>query len=320
MLTFLYCLDENYNTQSIVSLSSLLNNVSKKINVIFLHKNPETLKTMEIFDNVFSHERLNNVDFIKFNKDNIDFPNLENVHVSEATYYRLYITNHIDIEGSLIYIDPDVICLNDPIKELEDLLVKLENSQFVVSAHTETLKSKKNIEEFQRLLMNGDKLFNAGVMLIDFKKWKNLNLTPKLTERLRDIYDDIVFWDQDVLNSFFDSNFLNLDKKFNYKINDFNNVETNSLQTILEIKKDIIFAHYSGKFKPWTVRGTFHPSSRFYQNEYAGLSKNHYHIENNWKGQAFKDLIKYILNREILKLEKPVRFFTSVLNYLFRFK
>ena len=41
MLTFLYCLDENYNTQSIVSLSSLLNNVSKKINVIFLHKNPE---------------------------------------------------------------------------------------------------------------------------------------------------------------------------------------------------------------------------------------------------------------------------------------
>ena len=31
MLTFLYCLDENYNTQSIVSLSSLLNNVSKKI-------------------------------------------------------------------------------------------------------------------------------------------------------------------------------------------------------------------------------------------------------------------------------------------------
>ena len=42
MLSFIYCLDENYNIQSIVSLSSLLDNVSKKINVIFLHKNPET--------------------------------------------------------------------------------------------------------------------------------------------------------------------------------------------------------------------------------------------------------------------------------------
>ena len=96
MLTFLYCLDENYNTQSIVSLSSLLDNVSKKINVIFLHKNPETLKTTKMFDNILSHERLNKVDFIKFNKDNLDFPNLDNVHVSEATYYRLYITDHID--------------------------------------------------------------------------------------------------------------------------------------------------------------------------------------------------------------------------------
>ena len=109
---------------------------------------------------------------------------------------------------SLVYIDPDVICLNDPIKELEDLLIKLEDSQFVISAYPETLKSNKNVEEFHRLLMNGDKLFNAGVMLIDYKKWKNLNLTPKLTKRLHEIYDDIVFWDQDVLNSFFDSNFL----------------------------------------------------------------------------------------------------------------
>jgi len=320
MLTFLYCLDENYNIQSIVSLSSLLDNVSKKINVIFLHKNPETLKTTKMFDNILSHERLNKVDFIKFNKDNLDFPNLDNVHVSEATYYRLYITDHIDMKNSLVYIDPDVICLNDPIKELEDLLIKLEDSQFVISAYPETLKSNKNVEEFHRLLMNGDKLFNAGVMLIDYKKWKNLNLTPKLTKRLHEIYDDIVFWDQDVLNSFFDSNFLELDKKFNYKINDFNNVETNSLQNILEIKKDIIFAHYSGKFKPWTVRGTLHPSSRFYQNVYAALSKRHYHIENNWKRQAFKDLTKSIFNMEILKLEKPLGFLNSVLNYLFKFK
>ncbi len=320
MLTFLYCLDENYNIQSILSLSSLLNNVSKKINVIFLHKNPETLKTVEFFDDVFSHEHLNKVDFIKFNKNNVEFPNLEEAHVSEATYYRLYITDHIDIEESLIYIDPDVICLNDPIQELEALLIKLENSEFVVSAYPETLKSKKNVEEFQRLLMEGDKLFNAGVMLIDYKKWKNANLTSKLTKRLYEIYDDIVFWDQDVLNSFFNSNFLELDKKLNYKINDFNNIEMNSYQNISKIKKDIIFAHYSGKFKPWTVRGTFHPSSSFYHELYSSLSYRNYHIENNWKGQALKDLVKSIFNREIFKLDKPWSFFMSVLNYLFKIR
>ena len=41
--------------------------------------------------------------------------------------------------------------------------------------------------------MNGDKLFNAGVMLIDYKKWKKFKLNSKLTKRLHEIYDDIVF-------------------------------------------------------------------------------------------------------------------------------
>ena len=37
------------------------------------------------------------------------------------------------MKNSLVYIDPDVICLNDPIKELEDLLIKLEDYN-VISA------------------------------------------------------------------------------------------------------------------------------------------------------------------------------------------
>ena len=36
--------------------------------------------------------------------------------------------------------------------------------------------------------------------------------------------------------------------------------------------------------------------------------------------QAFKDLTKSIFNMEILKLEKPLGFLNSVLNYLFKFK
>ena len=43
MLTFIYCLDENYNNQVAASIYSLLEQVSKKINIYIVHKNKDSL-------------------------------------------------------------------------------------------------------------------------------------------------------------------------------------------------------------------------------------------------------------------------------------
>ena len=43
MLTFIYCLDENYNNQVASSIYSLLEQVSKKINIYIVHKNKDSL-------------------------------------------------------------------------------------------------------------------------------------------------------------------------------------------------------------------------------------------------------------------------------------
>ena len=114
MLNFLYCLDSNYNQQFLTSFRSVLDNLDEKANFFVIHKNPATLN--QLIANVnFEHSNINELKIYKFKEEIKEFPNLENNHISEATYYRFFLDNYINknIEN-IIYLDCDIICLNNP--------------------------------------------------------------------------------------------------------------------------------------------------------------------------------------------------------------
>ena len=112
MLNILYCLDENYNVQASNSIYSILENTKDKINVYIIHKNPESFQK---FSKLILSKK-NNVNFHikKFDKTNLNFPNIDDSHVSEATYYRFYIDDYLptDLE-EVLYIDADIICMQN---------------------------------------------------------------------------------------------------------------------------------------------------------------------------------------------------------------
>ena len=113
MFNFLYCCDENYNKQFQTSLFSLLENVSESINIYVIYKKGFNRKS--ITEKINQHKNLNNLSFIEFNSDIAVFPNVKNSHVSEATYYRLFLDQHIkDDLDFLIYLDADIVCIKDP--------------------------------------------------------------------------------------------------------------------------------------------------------------------------------------------------------------
>ena len=43
-ITFIYCFDENYNTQAAISILSLLRKVNKEIDITIIHKNKKSFK------------------------------------------------------------------------------------------------------------------------------------------------------------------------------------------------------------------------------------------------------------------------------------
>ena len=249
MINYLFCLDENYNNQFLTTLCSLNENSTKKFNVFVIHKNPKSLKKYYLnLNNQFN--LINEINFYQIDNLDITFPNLEKNHVSEATYYRFFIERYLPNDlDSIVYLDCDIVCINNPEEILSSTLQDLKESNNIVGASTEYIKNKSTEEVFNRLNLNSNNYFNAGVMLIDYKKWKKESLMNKLLELMADIRDDINFWDQDVLNKFFDGSYLELSNYLNFSmVNEFSD-------NLNEINRKIIFFTLLRKFKTMDNKG-----------------------------------------------------------------
>ena len=135
-INFLYCFDKNYNTQAFSSMISLLNNTSKRISIYVIH-DEENFK-YQVPSRILNHKNLIFFDSYKFANYEYDFPNIENVHISVATYFRLFIKNYLPKdEKYFVFMDPDVICIQDPINEIETSIKKLNTTEFTIAAKTE---------------------------------------------------------------------------------------------------------------------------------------------------------------------------------------
>lgn len=289
---------------------SLLDKVSEPINIHCLHNNLKTIS--DIPEVIFKHKKLNQIIKYEFNHKSIDFPNLDETHISEATYYRLFIDQYVNKDVDfIVYIDADMICISDPIEATKKQIELLKKSNYCLSAKTE-LKNNLSSEEishkmksnsmfnkywpFQRLGID-ERYFNAGFMILNLNKWKKDLNFEKLMTKLDETRSVIVAWDQDVLNGLFNGKYLNLPPGFN-----------RFSQQYKQNSNDDLFIHFYGSKKPWTVDGVFINSSEIYQNNYRKLYNKNYHIKINWKRHALKLTIKNILNLNILKLSNPISY------------
>ena len=315
MLDYLYCFDKNYNLQAFTSIFSIAEHSEKKANYYILHNEPNSFKPLS--KELIKHPKIGEVEIIKFDKNDVDFPNLEKTHVSEATYFRLYLETYIPKSVNfLIYIDPDVICLNSPEEVLVKEIDNLKKSNFAIAAHTENIDKNELVSMYLRLGMKNERYFNAGVMIVNFDFWSSENYTKLLVKKMNTIFEDIVFWDQDVMNAQFDGDYLELDENLNFTVP----IDIELYEQKIQPHKlnEIVFLHFAGKFKPWSVRGLFHPAAEFYQSNYRKLTSKKYHIVNNWKVLALKDLSKSIFTLKLLSLKHPLSFIYYVAEYLFR--
>ena len=293
---FVYCIDNNFTKQAMTSLISLLNCINEKINIFIIHhKNCEFLPYKEL---IFDHKNINCIDFFEHTDEFKDFPNIDGTHITEATYYRLFIEKYLPKSvNSAIYLDADTICIKNPLNNLRTELKKLLNSTCLISAKTEKIFSS-NDAIFNRLQMDKN-YFNAGVMIIDLDKWRRGEYLNLLFKRLEEIRNEIIHWDQDLLNSLINGNYIDLNKNFNFEASKI--TEKNDL-------KNILFIHYLGSKKPWLSSGLFKYDALFYQNNYKKIGKRRYHIEHKWKKQSIKDLFSGGIVKNLKFVDKPLTF------------
>lgn len=292
---YLYCFDDNFNKQAFTSIISLLDNVKKPIVINVIHPNKFIIDYVPNL--ITKHSKLKKLNFFIFKNSGYEFPNLTKSHISEATYYRLFIDKYLkDTIKNIVYVDADMVCVEDPIDLIENKIVHLRKKNHLIAARTELNYKNSDSDIFNRLELN-DKYFNAGFMIINFKRWIDDKVGVKLLEIMKENYSKIVFWDQDILNLYINGSYLELDEKLNYSAQ---NLLKNNLQD------EKYFIHFVGSKKPWLTSGAFELSSEIYHTNFRKLYSTRYHIEHKWKMASLKELIIAIIKFKIFKLTNPM--------------
>ena len=306
-LNFLYCFDDNYNYQAFSSICSVLDKTSQKLNIFIIHKDKNSTKFIP--DYIKKHKMLKNIDVKKFKNVNNIFPNLDNVHVSEATYYRIYFDDYIfdDIEN-IIYLDSDIICNSDPSVLLKNYINELNDKNYVIGAVTHLTRNMENKDRFEDIKMKSSKYFNAGMILINVNRWKELNLREKLLDTLKRSEIKLTFWDQDLLNNVIDGQYLELSNVLNWSMKLYGSSEEDEVYA--NKNQPPIFFHLFGKQKPWVGKGLYSESSEIYQFQYRKHARNYYHIEHRWFPVSLKQLLISVITLKFFKIKYKLKFIT----------
>ncbi len=230
--------DNNYAPYVATTIASICDNTKSFCDFYILDggiskENQEKIIALKEHFNNFSIEFIN-IDVDK-EFESINYKNSE--YISISTYNRLLIPQLKPALDKVLYLDVDIVVLGD-IAELYS--IDLEN--YALGAAWDKSRILYNTDTKEPMKLSDDyKYFNAGVLLIDIKKWNKNNVLKVLFEIEDEYHGTALHVDETLLNKYFDNNYKIFDIKFNYTDYDVLN-KPNS---------EIIIRHFASALKPW---------------------------------------------------------------------
>lgn len=171
-------------------------------------------------------------------------------HITLESYYRFYLIDNI-ISDRMLYLDADMIVLGD----VSEIYRKQFNKNIIFAVKDPGGSDKKK----ESLGITLDKYyFNAGVLLIDCKKWNRERISEKAIEYMKKNPEKIEYADQDGLNAILNGKWKELNPQWNlitrliyYKYFPFLKVPNYENDNLNDIIKKPRIIHYASFIKPW---------------------------------------------------------------------
>lgn len=239
--------DINYIQHLAVAITSLLENNLELISNIYIINNVEKIEEFNELINFINDKYKINITLLKINNTNMyDFKLTH--HLTVATYFRLCFSELLPKDiNEIIFLDSDIVVLGS----LADMIPKDFNQQNYLYA-VDHLLELEELSRLKEMNFNGEKYFNAGVLYINLKKWREEKVHLLFQDILNKHNSKILWADQDVLNIAFEDSWGELD----FKYNAFGLTEKDDTQ-------DYRIIHYTGSSKPWHFRNK-HPYKNLY--------------------------------------------------------
>lgn len=170
-------------------------------------------------------------------------------HITSPTYYRLLAIDFLPKEyDKCIYLDVD-ICVCKDLSELYDIDI---GDNYIGACRNFTPLTLVR-ERLKKLNLDPDKYFNAGVLLINAKKWRDFDLKSKCFH-VAETYPKLDYMDQDILNIVCKDSIKWLEHKWNFMwhflfIQDKMSEQDKLLYT--QAQENLAIIHYTSDKKPW---------------------------------------------------------------------
>ena len=221
------CGDNSYSDKMLVTIKSIMaHNRNVAIYVI------NTDIPQEWFISIRKRLQLLHSDIIDVKIEKPDWEHFKTAfHINQTTFYRYLIPQYVPADKAL-YLDSDLIVTNDI-----SHLFKLDIDDYYIAA-VENRTFKKGS--------------NAGVMLINLKKWRAENITEELIQLTYKKHDEVATADQSIMNMRFGANWYRLNPTYNFQIGaDKNLIFYKHYDQIAPLHKLPVVLHYLMDYKPW---------------------------------------------------------------------
>lgn len=245
-------LNRRYIPHTGALIASIMENLSKQkeVNVNFHLLHSDLTKEDQDSINTFFSRKYSNIRLTFYLVTIADFEDLpiKANHLRIETYYRLAISHLVsDKIERIIYLDSDMIVRHD-ITELYSTDLKGHLIGAVRDFPEEELCAQLGMK-------SRSDYFNAGVLLIDLKKWRKEDFTASIISYIREYYDSIFYADQDALNGTLNGIWLRLPERWNlnpaflYYDASFIGFEDTTHEAI----SNPSIVHFAGYSKPWIL-------------------------------------------------------------------
>ena len=177
-------------------------------------------------------------------------------HVPQSTYYRLFLSDILPstIE-KVLYLDGDIIVRHSLLP-----LWHINMDGYAIGAAKDAAGG--DVAIYNRLSYPPEKgYFNAGVLLINLKYWRDNDVKKDCIRYIHDFPDRIFYQDQDVLNVVLQDKKLIFPIKYNFQAGFLKKVSCCDKRGYdSEGIKDPVIVHFTEAWKPWYIDLPFsHP-------------------------------------------------------------
>jgi lipopolysaccharide biosynthesis glycosyltransferase len=254
--------DSNYQEHLFVMLTSFIDrNKKNKFHFFILLEDASEQFSSDLYR--FFDKQIYNISFeFIFIKDKLLDEVVINGHVSRAAYYRILLPKILPYSISkLLYLDLDIVIM----KDISSLwLIELNNYSHLGIKNLGINEMYKN-----NLGMKSEsEYFNSGVMFINLSWWRKNKVYEKSLFFMRNHFELIRFWDQDVLNIVLEGKWKEMPFEFNAQEQifrkDMQNLYLDKTKVMAYFNPTIIHYTGGGSSKPW-----FKECRHLLKNEYV---------------------------------------------------